>query len=275
MADAARAASTTVYGVGGTELYEITNFSTWATIALGPTGSVTMSDLAIDSTGTNLYGIDLFGAGFSGSQLYSINPANGAIVKIGTGTGTPGLNGLVLSAGGIMYASDNFNGKIYTINTSTGVATLLGTTSGFTSEGDLEFVGGTLYLTGLSSGHDFLYTVNTSTGAAAAVNASNGICTGAGNTGTCYTGVFGLALVNGILEGFTGGSTPLVLDINTTTGLVTGTHAYSPGFNGATQFVAGQIPEPAVLSTTFLGLAALAFAVRKRRISNRLQSDKT
>jgi hypothetical protein len=81
--------------------------------------------------------------------------------------------------------------------------------------------------------------------------------------------------VNGTLEGFTNpsGGQALVLDINTTTGLVTGTHPYSPGFNGATEFSA-PIPEPAVLSTTLLGLMAGVFALRKRRASNLLASKK-
>jgi len=272
MASAARAAVASVYGVGANELYQITDFSTWATQAVGPTGTVTLTDIALNAAGTSLYGVDLFGAGFHGSELYSVSLTNGAISKIGA-TNVAGLNGLVLSAGGILYASDDFTGKIYTINTSTGAATLLGTNSGLTSEGDLEFDNGTLYLTGLSGGHDYLYAVSTVNGAATQVNPGSGLCTGLSNTGTCYTGVYGLALVNGIMEGFTNpnGGQALVLDINTTTGLVTATHPYAPGFNGVTT---GPVPEPGVLSTTLLGLMAGAFALRKRRASKRLESNK-
>jgi hypothetical protein len=268
-------ASTVVFATKSTTLYEITDFSHWTATPVGSTFSVTMSDIAIDNSGTNLYGIDLFGAPGLKSELYSIDQGTGAITGIGS-TGVSGLAGLAISSSGTMFASDLLNADIYTINTTTGVATVLGTNSGFSGAGDLEFVGNTLYLAGVSSGKDYLYTVDTTTGTATQVSAGNGICTGAGNQGTCYKGVDGLAFVNGVMEGFTSGG--LVLDISTVTGLVTGTHSAAPGFNGATEYSGGfdapTVPEPGVLSTTLLGLTAGAFALRKRRTFNRFKSNK-
>jgi hypothetical protein len=270
MAGVVEAVPTTVYGVGSSNLYEITDFTSWATTLIGPTQvggtDVVLTGLAMDNAGTALYGIDLGESGPS-SELYSINPTNGNTTAIGS-TGIDGLKGLVLSSGGILYATDFANGNIYTIDTSTGAATLLGANSGFASAGGLGFANGTLYLTGFSTGNDYLYSVNTSTGAATQVDPGNGICTGAADTPTCYTKVGSLAFVNGTLEGFSGS---FVLNLDTSTGLVTGSHAYSPGFNGATVFsgTPDPVPEPGVLGTSLLGLVAGAWVLRKRRASER------
>jgi hypothetical protein len=272
MAGTVEASPTTVYGVSGSDLYTITDFSTWDTTLVGETEiggttPVVLSAIAMNNAGTSLYGVD------STSELYSINPANGVTTAIGS-TGIAGLAGLVLSSGGVLYASDVSNGNIYTIDTTTGAATILGST-GLSSPGALAIANGTLYLTAPSGGHDYLYTVNISTGAATPVSAGNGICTGSGNSGTCYSNVGGLAFFEGVMAGFTTGTN--VVLINTNTGLVTNTYSYSgsdAGFDGATVYPINPtpllpIPEPGVLSTSLLGFIAGALVLRKRRGSER------
>ena len=262
MAGAAQGATLTVYGASTAgSLYTITDFVNWTPVLVaafnGSAGTVVMTDIAIGSVRNPIYGIDFHSPT---SDLYSINPNTAAYTIIGA-TGIANLNSLVLSAGNVLYAGDSVNGNIYTINTSTGVATLLHTNAGFTSAGDLEFAGSSLYLTAVVGARNYLYSVNPSTGVAAPVNAANSICTGAGNTGTCYTQVYGLAYVNGVMEGFTSGG--LVLNINLTTGLVTGTpHTYAAAFNGTATF---NTPEPGVLGTCGIGLLLMSFALSRRR----------
>jgi hypothetical protein len=268
-AGAAQGATLTVYGASTAgSLYTITDFVNWTPVLVaafnGSAGTVVMTDIAIGSVRNPIYGIDFHSPT---SELYSINPNTAAYTVIGA-TGIANLNSLVLSAGNVLYAGDSVNGNIYTINTSTGAATLLHTNAGFTSAGDLEFAAGSLYLTAVVGARNYLYNVNPNTGVAAPVNAANSICTGAGNTGTCYTQVYGLAYVNGVMEGFTAGGTPLVLTINLTTGLVTGaTHAYAPAFNGTATF---NSPEPGVLGTCGLGLVLMVFALSWRRVQGRV-----
>jgi hypothetical protein len=66
---------------------------------------------------------------------------------VSTGVAHGSLVGLAGNNTGGLYAGGN--NAIYTVNTATGVATAAGTNTGlpYAVEGDLEFIGSTLYLT--------------------------------------------------------------------------------------------------------------------------------
>jgi len=208
--------------------------------------SQTMTDIGFDPSG-NLWGIT-FGS------LYQIDKATAATTLVGSFA--PSLNSLVFGADGTLYAAGS---SLYTLNTSTGTATLVGSGGGYSSSGDLAFVGGNLYL---SSVGDNLFRLNTTTGAGTNVGAIG------------YSAVYGLATDNNIdLYGLTGTS---VLNINTTTGAGTFLVNYAGTALGAangTAFVSeagggggggGSIPEPSTFALLGLGLAVLLRTQRRQ-----------
>ena len=213
---------------------------------VGNMGAV-MTDIAFDPTG-NLYGIT-FGS------LYSINSTTAASTFIGN-LGTS-LNSLVFRADGTLYGA---NSSLYSINTSTGAATLIGNGgAGYTSSGDLAFVGGELYLSSTRPNSDTLFKLDTTTGAGTAVGAIG------------VSSVFGLATNNNVdLYGVAGTG---VYSVNTLTG--TGTLLVSYGgqglgaANGTAFFAeaAPPVPEPETYALMLAGLGLVGYmaALRRRR----------
>ncbi len=225
---------------------------------------VIMTDIALSSTG-QLFGVD----GLSGnhiSTLYSINPATGATVAIGS-------TGLFLNALGFglnpatslpaLYAAGGSattgGGTVVTLNTSTGAATLVGANSN-NSSGDFAFSpSGVMFatITGANSGEtDRLVTVNLLTGAESII----------GDTGKL--GVFGLAFVDNNLYALDDIGRDLLL-INTTTGhatvladtLVNWKGATSPGPEGPPI----NLPEPCSLALLAAGSVAVGLRRSLRR----------
>lgn len=112
------------------------NVATEASAVIGNAGTV-LTDVARTSSGA-MWAID-------GTNLYSINPINGARTLVGPlGNGSGGMNALVGHGSGLLAASYATT-SIYSVNPATGAATALSGSLGLPSMGDLAFHGGSLY----------------------------------------------------------------------------------------------------------------------------------
>lgn len=217
--------------------------ATGSATVIGEMG-LTMTDIAFDPFG-NLWGIT-FG------QLYQIDHSNAAITLVGN-LGTS-LNSLVFGADGTLYAANN---GLYTIDTNTGAATLVGSGGGYSSSGDLAFIGSSLYLSSVNG--DNLFELDPLTG----------VGTFIGNIGV--GAVYGLATDNNIdLYGVAGQN---ILSIDTLTGVGSvlsnyGGTALGAAFGSAFLSESGApnpVPEPTGLALLALGLVGVARTLRKQR----------
>ena len=163
--------------------------------------------------GTTLYA-DAQGTGNDRGQLYSVNPATGALMSIGSPTEIDFT--AFGSYGGTLYALDHnsANANLYSINSSTGAATLIGPTK--TGQGLAGFWSLSTNSTALYfSLNNNLYTLNTSTGQATAI----------GGLGVGIPGiqVGAMAEIGGVLyAGQDNQSPPLrIVTLNKTTGAAT------------------------------------------------------
>lgn len=117
------------------KLYKI-NLATLTATTITLNSSFSTSDFAYNINNGLLYGVNAysFGLGIAGGQLFSINPANGNVIPIGTvgsdigdGNGTGAfidLFGSMLGAAGDIYGVLN-GGGFYKFNISTGERTLI------------------------------------------------------------------------------------------------------------------------------------------------------
>jgi len=119
----ARAA--TAYMATGGGAFGTIDLNTGVFTQLGLT-NIPVAGLAL--VGTTLYANGQ-GTGNNRGQLYSVNPATGALMSIGSPTGIDFT--AFGSCGGTLYALDNAsaNANLYSIDSSTGAATLLGPTN--------------------------------------------------------------------------------------------------------------------------------------------------
>jgi hypothetical protein len=162
--------------------------------------STSYNDIAFAPNG------DLFGVSFN--SLYKVDPATGTSSRVGSlGTSTK-MESLAFTSSGNLYAAGN--SEFYLINTATGAASLVANIPGFDSSGDLLYddVSGRFLATSDAPFpiKDSLYSIGL-----------NGDATVIGNVG--FDSVWGLAIANGTLYGYT--SNRLQIIINPTTGVGT------------------------------------------------------
>jgi hypothetical protein len=175
------------------------------------------------------------------NTLYSVNPTNGAVTPIGTGSLT--YEGIGSTTTGLYAFGAGFN--LFSINPGTGATSLIGST-GFTSGPS-----------GLSTGSSTLYMADGSN--LYSLNTSNGSSTLAGPF--VNESFFGsLVVSNGVLYG-SDDSLGTVDVISPTTGSATVGPALT-GVTGAVWGMAPEAPEPDTGITLFIGAAGLVFAFR-------------
>jgi len=210
--------------------------------SIGNMGTV-MTDLAFSPSGV------LYGTSFN--QLFTIDTATGVATLVGSHFLS--INALVFGTDGTLYGASS---TLYTLDPLTGSADSVGGI-GYTSSGDLAFVGGELYLS-VTSGGDSLVQVDLATGDGTLVggigrSAVYGLATPNGNDlyGMSGTSVFGIDAV-------TGAAGPDVVSFagegfGTTYGTTFIEEALPP------------VPEPSTYALMAFGLAGLAWAARQRK----------
>ncbi len=227
------------------------DLNTGAFTSLGNSG-VTLAGMAVDNA--TLYGSSYHTAA---GDLYTVNPANGAVTIVGTsgidyddfGSTTNGL-----------YAIGT-NADLYSINASTGAATLIGATGlSFGSWRSLSTNSSTLYF---ANGTD-LYTISTTTGAATLV----------GSLGSEEEGA--LLLEGGVLYGGDDSPGGTVDTINTTTGAAT----VGPSVTGTSSAFFALAPNPLPASAvpeprSWISLATIitVLALWRGRLARRRSAD--
>lgn len=163
------AKAATAYMATGGGAFGTIDLNTGVFTQLGLT-NLPVAGLAL--VGTTLYA-NAQGTGNNRGQLYSVNPATGALMSIGSPAGIDFT--AFGSYGGTLYALDHTsaNANLYSINSSTGAATLIGPTN--TGQGLAGYWAISTNSTALYfSLNSNLYTLNTSTGQATVVGGLGG-----------------------------------------------------------------------------------------------------
>jgi hypothetical protein len=260
----ARADAQTLYGAtssGQGELY-ILNPATGGVVqdvgALNDSGAVNYSvtGLAFDPLTGALYGST---GGHSGTDLLTINPANGLVTVVGSfNVGTATMTDLAFDHSGNLYGIGSSGGaNLYSINLSTGQATEIGASGVSFTEGGGLAIGGSGIFYGAPIPGDY-GTYNPTTGVYTQITAP---ATPAG-AGSSYGA---LAFDGSVLYGdnlVAGGSgvTHLVT-IDAASGNVTD---IGPSVTHLDAIAFTSVPEPGTMSL-LLGAGAMALLAFKRR----------
>jgi len=174
-----------------------------ATMALGPAAQAG----TVPQAETVLWGLASF-APFTTQSLYRVDPATGAATLVGN-TGLIQVSGMAFDAPNNRMYAITAAAELHTVDLRTGQTALVGDANRILGEGDLAFVGATLYtIDGLS-----LSTVNSATGAITPV----------GPLGAAANDVSGLAWDGSRLLGYSknGLAQDSIVSINPATGLAT------------------------------------------------------
>ncbi len=180
LASGSAQADTLAYGATGNDLFGVLDLNTGVFTELGNMGQ-RLSDLGV--AGGVLYGS---GYPYSGQNLYSVNPTNGALTLV-SNSFSAGYYDLGSTTAGL-FAIGNTDGNLYSINPNTGIATLIGPTlkGNFMSAGSSTLYGST---------NSALYTINAATGATTLVGNPNiGYFDIVAEGGTLYTVTEGLSI---------------------------------------------------------------------------------
>lgn len=265
---ATAASAATIYTVNGTDLYEVNvtgsdfTFTNLGAIT-GVTGTITdiaeLNGVLYVTTDSALYKLSGDVATEVGSGYVATDSMVALTFGISPTTGQPVLYGAASGS-----ATD-----YYTINTTTGVATAVATSpsSEINAAGDLEVIGDDLYVTtGGLFGPSSLGYIDLLTGAFTSLGEIHD------SSGTDFDDVYGLAVANGVLYGFTD-TAGQILDFGSISGTITSLVTVVPSGDitdgvavyGATDDVT-TAPEPATLGVMGLGLLALGgFRYRRRK----------
>ena len=231
--------------------YMTTNVDEFGTLDLNTGVFSLLGNSGTTLGGLGVFGGTLYGATNEGSEIFTVNPANGSLTPVGN-SGIADIFSFGSTVSGLFaFAGD---GNLYSINPVTGAGTLIGATgvtaAGFTS---LSTNSSTLYLEGEGN----LYTVNTSTGAASLVGPLSG--------GTTTLG--GMVLESGTLYGGQIQPSHNVDSVNQSTGAAT----QGPAITGTSADVFGlapdplPIPEPSTLGLFATGLLLARSLIARRR----------
>jgi hypothetical protein len=228
------------------------------------------ADIALDSNG-NLYGTRLGNP----SELYRIDRTTGSATKVGPTSPTDPNGGFFINALGFdnndrLYGTgrpvspvsdpndiSNLN-SFYQIDTTTGFASFVKSNPSFSSAGDLAFdpVTNKFFATSVIPTNSTLFSIDPSTGTA----------TQLGNIGV--DNVYGLAIENGTLYGYTSGGSQLTL--NSSGGIIS-----SRNVTGITGNITGaasslvrvsttSVPEPSSAIGTLLGFVGVSIFLKRK-----------
>lgn len=192
--------------------------------------------------------------GTSVPTLGTVNPTTGAYTAVGS-MGVSGINGIIISRTGDMYAFRTTTDQLYSVNKATGATTLIGSfgtdLAAFLGDGDFDDVTGEAYYSGTDlggSGVNRWFSVNLSTGALTSIsNVETGLNLGQMSalgiaSGIPPGGVVSIGNVS-LAEGSTGGATTFSFPISyfpAPVGNETVDWAISFGDTDAADFDAGQ-----------------------------------
>lgn len=177
----------------GSDLFGVIDLNTGVFTSLGDTG--------LTLAGLGSYGGVIYGGGYHGNTLYSINASTAALTAIGTGN--IGNNYLLFGSTTSGLYGIGWNDVLYSIDPATGAATQIGSTG--------LPIGGVM---GMSSGGNTLYV--TSNNSLYAVDTTNGSATFLAATNEGEIGFGALVSVGGVLYGgaYNGASTPDIYSLN-------------------------------------------------------------
>lgn len=223
------------------------------------------TDIAFDRTGT-LYGMSLpdtywwGGRRLERQSLFRIDAANQNANRVESWWwwwSSPFLNSLVFDENNMGYTMGAESDRLYSIDLDSGNLSSIGQT-GWYSDGDLEVIDGTLYLTGSQSSNG-----GDDTSSLVAIDPADGSATVRGDIG--IDNVYGLAYMDNVLYATAERG---IFPLNPATGTPLGEPVLYGGGFGTTWGATGPpVPEPGTLVLVAAGLLGLAAAGRHKRAS--------
>lgn len=231
---------TTAYVAGASREWGTVDLSSGVFTNLGTSGKVLNG--MVEMPNGQYLGYD------ANKGLDSINPANGALTLIGSGSAT--LDAIAVLSNGWLFGVSRATADIYSINPGTGATTVIGSTGLATAGGgdSLTSDGTQMYLTYETGNNPAnLYMIDTGTGAATLIGNSGG------------PEFSGTGFIGGTLYAF--GIDNKIYTVDTTSGVATLVNALSANISGVD--AAAAVPEPSAWGLACLGLGAILMAKRR------------